>query len=529
MEISQYNGKEILKIIIKMSFVKSKYFLLLSLVVLFSVPEVSSQNADAGQDSTICGAGSVILGGGDANPDYCYTWSPQAGLNDPHILHPTATPAVTTTYTLTVVGPDFSFKDQDQVTVTVVDASVTLTVEDNITQCMEGRSVTFTAEVSDDFPVSLTDPINITFYFKDAAGNEWNEEVWSWDRIEYYTADADQVPDGDADHKFTTPIYVEAENGDCSATSPTINLDVYELWIDYVKDNTTGKAWKVVVGEFISYSAIASSDCSDWQWEAPDGIWDNWGTTGGTSKTGTDLRIPYSELSSASNSDFGDAYGTIRVSCQDGEGNSHTFSSTDMTPANKVKIFFDPDLNVNGGAPSTANPPCWFVFWKDGEVVEDMDICTYDQTLDYGAWSPTDGLQLGPLACDVNGPTETLNDMSGNAFNMTGTGKHLKCVAESMTHELHHRDCYNAWGNFGTIGPNHDDTDGLPNGEEAAPSRTYFHVSDSTNHNTFNYALYAGTGYADQEVRCRIIEISPGVKATFPSKDWSKDPENPKW
>ncbi len=492
------------------------------IVLLFfiNVTRVFTQ-ANAGEDKLICQGGSVVIGEGTENSDMCYFWSPAEGLNNQHILRPTANPTSETTYTLTVVGPNFSSKSTDQMKV-LVGVPVTLKVENNLTECMEGRQLTFTAEVTSTFQLPSGTQIKFTFHYEDPAGNPWTHEEWSIDKVETHTVVAGDVPAGDADHKFTSPVFVEAEIDGCVGTSPTLSIEVYELWIDYVR-YSAAKPWKVVIGENFQYKAIASSDCQNWDWDMEDGVPDAWNPTGGNAKSGN-MMIPFTDQARASNSWFGDVYGTVNVFCEDGEGNNHSMYSTDMTPSNKVKVFFDPDVNVDGGAPSNANPPSWFVFWKDGVVIEGIGTTTYDHTGDFGAWSNAGGLQLGPLAPTTNSGPENLNNMSGVAFTMTGTGKHLDCVAETMVHELYHKYVFDTW-----TGQRDKDGDELPNGEEVVPHKAQFQVSDSTNHNTFNYALYATSGYADQEVRCRIEEIGPDVNKTFPDKDWSKDAENPKW
>lgn len=78
--------------------------------------------ADAGPDKINCFKTGIVIGGsGNPNPSWCYSWSPITGLDNPHILHPTANPSTTTNYTLTVIGSDFSFKSTDVVTVTVLE------------------------------------------------------------------------------------------------------------------------------------------------------------------------------------------------------------------------------------------------------------------------------------------------------------------------------------------------------------------------------------------------------------------------
>jgi hypothetical protein len=62
--------------------------------------------ADAGKNITTCPGGSVTIGGAPTasggTGTYTYLWSPAAGLSNPTIANPTATPSQTTTYTLTV-------------------------------------------------------------------------------------------------------------------------------------------------------------------------------------------------------------------------------------------------------------------------------------------------------------------------------------------------------------------------------------------------------------------------------------------
>jgi len=81
----------------------------------------------AGPNKTIMTDSSVVIGSGNC-PNCCYQWSPATGLSDTKIARPTAKPAVTTTYTLKVKGPNFSFTDVSQVTVTVKDGMDGLTV-----------------------------------------------------------------------------------------------------------------------------------------------------------------------------------------------------------------------------------------------------------------------------------------------------------------------------------------------------------------------------------------------------------------
>ena len=63
-------------------------------------------DADGGSDREICSGSAVIIGGsptasGGIGP-YTYTWSPATGLNSATIANPSASPAISTTYTVTV-------------------------------------------------------------------------------------------------------------------------------------------------------------------------------------------------------------------------------------------------------------------------------------------------------------------------------------------------------------------------------------------------------------------------------------------
>jgi hypothetical protein len=91
------------------------------------------QLADAGDDTTICQGTPVVLG------ECCidgatYSWAPATGLSCTDCCNPTATPAVTTTYTLTVTSPDGQCTATDEVIVTV-NTAPTFTIEGDFNSC----------------------------------------------------------------------------------------------------------------------------------------------------------------------------------------------------------------------------------------------------------------------------------------------------------------------------------------------------------------------------------------------------------
>ena len=87
-----------------------------------SIPPLS---AEAGPDKTIIAGGSATLEGSafDGTPPYSYSWSPSTGLDDPTEAQTAASPASTTTYTLTVTD-DRGQTAGDVATVTVLPPAV---------------------------------------------------------------------------------------------------------------------------------------------------------------------------------------------------------------------------------------------------------------------------------------------------------------------------------------------------------------------------------------------------------------------
>jgi gliding motility-associated-like protein len=83
--------------------------------------------ADAGADVATCAGTSIGIGGsptatGGTAP-YSYSWSPAGGLSSTTASNPSASPAITTTYTVTVTDAN-GCTDQDQVTVTIYPAVI---------------------------------------------------------------------------------------------------------------------------------------------------------------------------------------------------------------------------------------------------------------------------------------------------------------------------------------------------------------------------------------------------------------------
>jgi hypothetical protein len=386
---------------------------------------------------------------------------------------------------------------------------------------MHGRTVTFTGQavgfVSDQ--VSC-EPIIFNFSFRHSDGTPYVQQVFSYTLTAQTGAVMEKGFDKpSAAHHFWDMVASlnVLDHYAHVATSSNLTIRIYQLYIEYFRHTATGKDWKVCVGQGISYSVAASSDCTNWDWDMDDQCPDAWNPEGGHSKTGADMYIPYEDLARASNSWFGEAYGTVWVSCKDSEDNCHGLYSREMDPPRKAKVFFPPDVNVDGGAPSNEKPPCWFVFWKDGLVVAGIGDFGYDHTAYYGRW---DGhLLLGRHASESGDGPRYAYDANGQLFWYNGEGRHIWFVAEVIAHEKYHKLVDETFH-----GQPDADGDELPDGEEPTPHRPYLPPSDPATAHTFS----PNPQLDDEEIRCRVEERENRHPA-YPDNDWSADPENPNW
>ena len=374
-----------------------------------------------------------------------------------------------------------------------------------LTECMEGRTVTFTATASGFVSTSPLNPIDFTFWGRLADGT-WNSNTdWSYDLIHDHDAIADDVLDGDSDHYFDTPVYVDVEdNFGHFITTSSYWVRVWELYIEYFRDNASGtaKPWKVVVGKDIAYSATASPDCTNWCWDMAEGIPDQWNPTGGNAKSGTAMVIPNSDLPSDSHWDhFGTAYGQVKVFCEDEEGNNHTFYSTSMNPSQKASVFFDPTVATHPGGGSDN----WFYYWKYA-LFGSVSNVSWNAATAYGSTN----LGTGAIVIGESG-----NNDYATAYNHfplfgyarpTADGKsYIDLFYSVLKHELQHRADGPYFG-----GVPDADGDNLPDARDPFPGTL----------NGAGYTEYTGANawLGDWECSARNVE---GVVAPAAS-DWSE-------
>lgn len=99
--------------------------------------------ANAGRDTSICPGNATSIGS-VAMPNYTYTWSPVAGLDNPYIARPIATPSATTTYVVTVVDNATGCSDTDTIRVEI-GTTPTVPTWNDITICSGSSSLIGTA------------------------------------------------------------------------------------------------------------------------------------------------------------------------------------------------------------------------------------------------------------------------------------------------------------------------------------------------------------------------------------------------
>lgn len=116
------------------------------LLIILVASFTATANNYAGPDKEVCKGNSVTIGA-SGNSQYCYSWTPEEGLDDPHSPMPNASPGQTTVYTVTVTAANFEQQWTDQMTVTVfeikdVHFSKSLVLADGETQVTASAVVT---------------------------------------------------------------------------------------------------------------------------------------------------------------------------------------------------------------------------------------------------------------------------------------------------------------------------------------------------------------------------------------------------
>lgn len=215
------------------------------------------------------------------------------------------------------------------------------------------------------------------------------------------------------------------------------------------------------------------------------------------------------------NSSFGKKTATIIY--------SGTYGSTTVTQ--DYEVFFLKDKTNHPQCSSCSDCPNWFFYWREGCVCGIPNNALYDPNASFGWCQPhiDSIIRLGPDAAARNtGPEIYYRKNSSESITVTGTGKGIKCVAETIKHEQSHIEIYKQYR-----GPTDSDNDGVGNIYE--PNLLSIRT-DPNDADSYNMAG-SYSGYGDNEIRCRKSELTPvgyDIK-----KDWaypgcqSKDPFGP--
>ena len=534
----------------------------------FVIGQVAIFKADAGENQVICLGQSTQIGGCQFE-GYTYKWS--SSPFDPNfnstIAKPVVNPSSTTTYTLTMSGPACNSANNNcisQVTVVVIE-DIILTVEDNLDndECMVGRNLTFTAEMFVNIPNDLMGLItdNGSFNFSYSLPNG-NLEVFSVmnssdlkSEHEYLTKDFPGI-----DYLLNASVELVIDGQTLCSSSNLVQINIIDFGVEYFRDAGTGKDWKVVVGRDIEYEAYGSRHAYDWKWEFTSRTSQNelyWNSQKGN-KQGSDepgatiMKIPYSDLTTflgvrrANNSWFGNSTSQLKLSAKNGEGD--VFIIEDFFFYDEpLMIFFEPGKSITGNAPtSNSDPPMWYLFWKDEEVVIGIGNTEYDHNEICGRYDHIQNkIFLGKNAED--GTCRRFADINVDGVQETigSNTYHIQLVTSIIVHENYHREVLTYWSPLqnNIFDVDNDDipgayelTPGVPNQAvgRTIPLRSYFYASDPGNPNSFGYngSNGHGSGYEDHEVRCMIEEtryIENNTYGHFPAKNFAFSIHNPLW
>jgi gliding motility-associated-like protein len=139
-----------------------------------AVSVVSSLSANAGSNATVILGNSVMLEGTGTGA-VTYSWSPAAGLDNPAVPNPLATPVFTTTYTLTVTDGN-SCVDTASITITVVDG-YNLIISNVMTPNGDGENDTWNIINIENYPNTQVTVVNNQgqqVYISPAYDNTWD-------------------------------------------------------------------------------------------------------------------------------------------------------------------------------------------------------------------------------------------------------------------------------------------------------------------------------------------------------------------
>lgn len=302
-----------------------------------------------------------------------------------------------------------------------------------------------------------------------------------------------------------TTSYALAVTGNEFSSLTKDTVTVFRFGIEYFR-YTAGKEWKVVAGESIEFSAIASADCSDWDWVMEKGGTYEWELMGGKVQKGGLMALTYTSMPNK-NDDFGETHGTLEVSCKDMFGDNHHLLSTDAGIGKKAKVFFKKDDHTNPGGID----PNWFYYWQQFIPHNRIQILVYDDTME-----------------DYYGRTNvrlrrTRIGRNASKFNQETGHNGLHTFYEIMEHENHHLVIWDTLWPDGYDSSKDLDRDRFPDVWEQTDFEALIYGFVVGNDDSYRIPESAGFKY--HEDKCKAVERALEFDK-YDDKDWSYDPTN---
>ena len=217
-------------------------------------------------------------------------------------------------------------------------------------------------------------------------------------------------------------------------------------------------------------------------------------------------------------------------------------SISNPVASNRFAAFY-PKYALNAHFAKAPNPyPNWFYYWQQGKALTDangnnaMAGCVYDPNVGYGLADYQSGnIRLGRLAASTNDGSYTVINSTTLAEMVVGNnGRGIKCVAETLQHELEHFKIYNQFYKYVNT-PADGDGDWIPDmaecGYDMISGQYDLHepgyggvASDPNKKDTYNLATvikfqpFSLSG--DREMRCYLRERDNTIQI-HPDRDWA--------
>jgi hypothetical protein len=189
-----------------------------------------------------------------------------------------------------------------------------------------------------------------------------------------------------------------------------------------------------------------------------------------------------------------------------------------------VEVFFyKTALNHPGG---DSKAPNWFHYWQEDGVCG-IDANVFYDPLDKNDFGYCNAVTTGSkvflteMAAETNSGPDRFSSLTGyGSIRVTGKGKGIRCVAETVEHERHHiwiHDSFHA--GIAAASSTDPDKDRVPSARESSLDGLR---SDPSDADTYNLdGVYSGySRYGDDEVRCRKKELRLAIPY-YPKKDWA--------